>query len=294
MTQPIAVITGANSGIGYVTAKALYGQGFHVVMVCRNRDKAEAARDRFTDENGKERADIVICDMADMQQITAAAATIRERYSRLDRLVNNAGFLPDGNRTLSADGLELTFAVNHLGYFLLTRELVPLLKATPKSRVVNVASDAHRYGEYDPDNLQMETGYSAMKAYGNSKLYNMMFTHHLHKVLEDDPVTTYSLHPGVVNSNFAADSDSLFGKLFNLIRWFMISPEKGAETTIYLCTEPGIETHSGRYFVKKKPVKPSVKAADDDDACRELWHISEELVQKAAHPITAKKDSHLI
>lgn len=279
MSDKIAVITGANSGIGKITARALLEDGYRVVMICRNPDKAEAARKEITEDTGNDRADIFICDLSQMDQIRETAAEIKEKYDRLDRLVNNAGFLPDDKRRESPDGIELTVAVNHLGYFILTQELMPLLEKAPQSRIVNVASEAHRYGKFDPDNIQLKKGYSASKAYGNSKLFNMMFTHELNKRLEDKDISTYSLHPGVVNTNFASESNSWFAKLFNLGRFFMKSPEKGAQTSIYLCTEPGIENLSGRYFNNSKPAKPSVAAATDDEACRKLWKMSEEMVQ---------------
>ena len=137
-----AIVTGANSGIGKQTAQALAGNGYRVVMICRNQDKAENARREIIDETGNDRIDILICDLSSMHEIKETAETIRETYSQIDRLVNNAGILPDGDRKETDEGLELTFAVNHMAYFLLTGELMPLLEATPSSRVINVASDA--------------------------------------------------------------------------------------------------------------------------------------------------------
>src|SRR6056297_1791085 len=271
-----AIVTGANSGIGKHTVQALAGNGYRVVMICRNRDKAENARRDIIDKTGNDRIDILICDLSSMQQIKEAAETIRGTYSQTDRLVNNAGILPDGDREETDEGLELTFAVNHMAYFLLTRELMPLLESTPESRVINVASDASRSGTFNPDNLQLQSGYSTMKAYGNSKLFNIMFTRQLAKVIDGKDITTYSLHPGVVNTNFAADSDSWFARFFDLGRMFMRSPEKGAETSVYLCLEEGIEHLSGSYFRDKKPVKP-VKAARSDEDCKKLWDKSEEI-----------------
>lgn len=278
MIEKIAVVTGANSGIGKITSRALLDEGYRVVMICRNADKAEAAKKEITEDTGNDRADILLCDLSNMDQIRQTAAVIKSSYKRLDRLVNNAGFLPDGKRRETQDGIEVTFAVNHLAYFLMTKELLPMLEKTELSRIINVASEAHRYGEFDPENIQLKKGYTASKAYGNSKLFNIMFTHKLDKELKDKDITTYSLHPGVVNTNFAADSNSLFAKVFNLGRIFMMSPEKGAQTSIYLCTEPGIEKHSGKYFSKSKPIKPSKRAATDDQKCKKLWEISEELV----------------
>lgn len=274
-----ALITGANSGIGKMTAIDLAKQGYHIIMVCRNQDKAEKARKEIIEETKNEQIDIVLCDLGIMNQIHEVAKKIRDNYSKLDLLVNNAGMLPDSNRKTTEEGLEVTFAVNHLSYFLLTKELLPLLEKADSARIINVASEAHRSGEFKPDNLQLQKGYSTYKAYGNSKLFNIMFTKSLARKVEGTGITAYSLHPGVVDTNFAADSDSLLSKLFNLGRFFMISPEKGAETTLYLCTEPRIEHLSGQYFVKKKPAKPKIKAATDDAACDRLWQKSEELLK---------------
>ncbi|MEX0660746.1 MAG: SDR family oxidoreductase [Balneolaceae bacterium] len=278
MTEKIAVVTGANSGIGKITSKALLEEGYRIVMICRNPEKAEAAKKEITKETGNDRVDILICDLSDMNQIRQTVTKIKSNYEQLDRLVNNAGFLPDRNRQENQDGIELTLAVNHLAYFLMTFELLPLLEKTPSSRIINVASEAHRYGEFDPANIQLKKGYTASKAYGNSKLFNMMFTFQLNKELKDKDITTYSLHPGVVNTNFAAESNSLFAKFFNLGRFFMMSPEKGAQTSIYLCAEPGIGKHSGKYFSKSKLTKPNKRAATDDQKCKKLWEISEELL----------------
>lgn len=271
-----AIVTGANSGIGKETAHSLAMNGYRLVMICRNQEKAAAARQDIINETGNEQVDILLCDLSSMKDVKATAEKIRDSYSEIDRLVNNAGILPDGERRETEEGLELTFAVNHMAYFLLTRELMPLLESTPKSRVINVASDASRSGTFNPDNLQLQSGYSTMKAYGNSKLFNIMFTRQLAKEIDGKDITTYSLHPGVVNTNFASDSDSWFAKFFNIGRFLMRSPEKGAETSVYLCLEEGIEHLSGLYFRDKKPVKP-VKAAQSDENCQRLWERSEEI-----------------
>ncbi|MFO7846630.1 MAG: SDR family oxidoreductase [Balneolaceae bacterium] len=274
-----AVVTGANSGIGRETARQLAGNGYRVVMVCRNAEKAERARQDVVEDTGNEEVRIVICDLSSMKQTYQAAATIRTMSDQLDCLVNNAGILPDGNRKETKEGLELTFAVNHMAYFLLTRELMPLLETTPGARILNVASDASRYGQFHPGNFQLQSGYSAVKAYGNTKLFNIMFTRHLAKVIDGKQIAAFSLHPGVVNTNFAADSNTWFAKLFNIGRLFMRSPEKGAETSVYLCLEPGIEELSGHYFRDKGPVKP-VRAARSDNDCKRLWDLSEEIVDE--------------
>ena len=272
-----AVVTGANSGIGKITALELAKRNYRVVMVCRNQEKAAAAKQEIAEESGNENVQIEICDLSLMSNIRRSAKQIRETNTSIDLLVNNAGLLPQSERQTTSEGFEMTFAVNHLAYFLLTRELLPALKSAESSRIVNVASEAHKSGTFDPENLQLQSGYSTVKAYGNSKLFNIMFTHQLHKELDGTNISTFSLHPGVVNTNFAADSDSFFAKLFNLGRFFMLSPEKGASTSVYLCTEPGIEDLSGEYFIKSKPTEPS-GIAMNDAACRQLWEISQKLI----------------
>jgi len=272
-----AVVTGANSGIGKITALELAKRNYRVVMVCRNQEKAAAAKQEIAEETGNEYVQIEICDLSLMSNIRRSAKQIRETNTSIDLLVNNAGLLPQSERQTTSEGFEMTFAVNHLAYFLLTRELLPALKSAESGRVVNVASEAHKSGTFDSENLQLENGYSTVKAYGNSKLFNIMFTRQLHKELDGTNLSTFSLHPGVVNTNFAADSDSFFAKLFNLGRFFMLSPEKGASTSVYLCTEPGIEHLSGHYFIKSKPAKPS-GIAMDDAACRQLWEKSKKLI----------------
>ncbi|TVQ65518.1 MAG: SDR family oxidoreductase, partial [Balneolaceae bacterium] len=281
MTQTVetktAIITGANSGIGKITSLQLLKKGYRIGMICRSAEKAEAAREEIIRESGNTAAEIFICDLSSMQQIRTLSEKLRKSFPVLDLLVNNAGMLPDSSRKITAEGLEVTFATNHLSYFLLTKELLVSLKASASARVVSVASEAHRSGRFEPDNLQLERGYNTFKAYGNSKLFNIMFARQLATELKDTQITSYSLHPGVVNTNFASKSDSLFAKIFNLGRFFMISPEKGSETTLFLCTEPGIEHLNGRYFVKSKPAKPTVKDAYDDQKCKELWDLSEKI-----------------
>lgn len=272
-----AVVTGANSGIGKITTLELARRNYIVVMICRNREKARMAKQEIEDETGNPNLQIELCDLSLMTNIMETSKRIKETHSNIDLLVNNAGLLPQSERQTTEEGLELTFAVNHLAYFLLSRELLPALSRTESARIINVASEAHKSGEFEPVNIQLENKYSAMKAYGNTKLFNIMFTRELHNELQGTSVTTYSLHPGVVNTNFASESDSFFAKLFNLGRIFMLSPEKGASTSIYLSTEPGIEHLSGRYFIKSKPIKPS-KTAQNDESCSTLWEMSEDIV----------------
>lgn len=279
-----AVVTGANSGIGKVTALQLAKQNFEVVMICRNRERAEKAKKEISDQTGNTNLHIELCDLGIMAEVVKTSNHIKEKFPSINLLVNNAGILPQSSRKSTREGFEITFAVNHLSYFMLTKELLPALLNAERSRIVNVASEAHKSGTFKPDNLQLEKGYSTMKAYGNSKLFNIMFTRQLHRELAGTNITTYSLHPGVVNTNFASDSDSFFAKLFNLGRFFMLSPKKGASTTIFLCTKPGIEHLSGSYFIKSKPATPS-KIARNDRACKQLWDTSGKLVSSVIQSI---------
>jgi len=272
-----AVVTGANSGIGKITTLELARRNYGVVLVCRNQEKALAVKNEIENETGNTNLHVELCDLSLMKNIAECAKRIKKTHSTIDLLVNNAGLLPQRDREVTKEGLERTFAVNHLAYFLLTRDLLPALDRAESARIINVASEAHKSGTFDTDNVQLKNGYSAIKAYGNSKLFNIMFTRQLHNELKETAITTYSLHPGVVNTNFASKSDSFFAKLFNLGRFFMLTPEKGASTSIYLSTEPGIEQLSGGYFIKSKPAKPSAVALDDE-ACRELWGISQKLI----------------
>lgn len=278
MSHKTALVTGANSGIGRITALELAKRGYHLIMVCRNRIKADEAKKVIVKESGNSNVDIIICDLGNMKQILEKTSEIRSQYQHLDLLVNNAGMLPDGVRKETEEGIEVTFAVNHLSYFLLTKELMPLLENRTGSRIINVASEAHRSGAFDTDNLTLKKGYYTFKAYGNSKLFNIMFTRQLASEIEGKEISTFSLHPGVVDTHFAANSNSLYARLFNLGRFFMISPKKGAETILYLSLEPGIESLSGQYFVKKKPAKPKVQAASNEVECKKLWELSEEIL----------------
>ncbi|MCC5914910.1 MAG: SDR family oxidoreductase [Balneolaceae bacterium] len=275
--QKIAVITGANSGIGKVTARELAKKGYRIIMICRNQEKAERAKQEIIFASENRDVDYLLCNLDRMDEIRETAGKISEMLPTLDLLVNNAGIVADSKRETTEDGFEVTFAVNHLAYFLLTKELLPLLHKAESVRVVNVASEAHRAGKFDPDNLQLSKGYGTVKAYGNSKLFNIMFTRELAKRLEGSGVTTYSLHPGAVSTNLASDSSSLFGWLFNMGKMFMLSPDKGAKTTIWLSVAEGIEGKSGGYFKNSKEVKPS-RIAQDDQACRQLWTMTEELL----------------
>lgn len=269
------LITGANSGIGKATAIQLALQGAHIIMACRNPLKAEEAKKEIIYRSGNEQVDILLVDFAKQEEIRALAAAYQSKYPKLDLLVNNAGLIAD-KRIETAEGYELTFAVNHLGYFLLTNLLIDSLKSADRARVINVSSEAHRIGKLNFDDLHLKNDYSNIKAYSNSKLANILFNLELSSQLEGTGITTNALHPGVVNSNFGGNSSMLWQAMIVMARPFMVSIEKGAETSIYLATSDDVAAVSGRYFVRKKQRKPNSDAMDRVLAKR-LWDISLEL-----------------
>jgi NAD(P)-dependent dehydrogenase (short-subunit alcohol dehydrogenase family) len=275
MENKLCVITGANSGIGFETTKELARQGAFVVMVCRNEDKAEAARHQIISEIPEAGLRIVLCDFSIQDEIRKAAAVITRDYEKIDVLINNHGFLANKFEE-TVDGLESTFAVNHIGYFLFTHLLLPNIKSAEKARIVNVASEAHRGGRFIPNNLQLKDGFNYWNAYGNSKLFNILFTIELASRLKDTEVTANAVHPGVVASNFAQNGYGFINLFFKIFKPFLKSNREGAETSIYVASSPEVEGVSGAYFKDLKVATPR-KNALDIVAAQKLWVISEEL-----------------
>lgn len=279
LQDKIVLVTGATSGIGEVTAHSLAQQGAHVVILARNRDKAAATRQRIIAATGNQRVDVVIADLSALQQVRDVAAQLHDKYSRLDVLVNNAGLMFGAEREVSADGYEMTLATNHLGPFLLTSLLFDLLQKSPAARIVNVASMAYRFSKPTLDDLQSERDYSAMWEYGNTKLWNIMFTQELARRLRAHGitnVTTNALHPGAVATGYGKQSGGWLSAVLALGRPFMLSPEKGAQTSIFLATDPSVAATSGGFFSKKKvePVKSSFNTSANN---LRLWEMSEQL-----------------
>ncbi|QKG53764.1 SDR family NAD(P)-dependent oxidoreductase [Hymenobacter sp. BRD67] len=252
----LILVTGATSGIGEVTARELARQGAHVVILARNRAKAERTQRDIIDTTGNKHVDIVLADLSVLQQVRDVAAQIHDKYPRLDVLINNAGLMFGAERQVSADGNELTLATNHLGPFLLTSLLFDLLQKSPAARIVNVASMAYRFSKPTLDDLQSERSYSPVWEYGNTKLWNIMFTQELARRLREHGitnVTTNSLHPGAVATGYGQQSGGWLTAVLTLGRPFMLSPEKGAETSIFLATDAQAGTVSGGFYNKKKP-----------------------------------------
>lgn len=271
----VCVVTGGNSGIGLSTAIGLARQGAKTVIVSRNRERGEAAVATVRDETGVT-VDLVIGDLGTVATTRQLALELLSRYSELHVLVNNAGlWMP--NRRLNEDGLEVTFAVNHLGPFVLTNLLLDRLVASSPARVVNVSSMGHRRGSLDFDDLQAERGYGKVKVYCDSKLCNVLFTRELARRLEGTGVTVNALHPGVVNTNLVQNAPKPLRWLFDLVAPLVLtSPEKGARTSLHVATAPELSDVSGSYFKDSRMIPPS-KAAQSDEDARRLWAVSEEL-----------------
>ena len=275
MTGKTVLITGATSGIGKATAMGLANMGARVVMVGRDRGRGEAAVADIKENSGNASVDLMLADVSSQKEIRRLADEFGEAYPRLDVLINNAGVFRS-ERITTADGIEATFAVNHLAYFLLTNLLLERLKASAPSRIVNVASADHSNGAIDFDDLQAEKGYTGAKAYSQSKLANVLFTYELARRLQGTGVTANCLHPGVVGTNLGSGVSGAFGFVVRALRPLMKSPEKGAETSIYLASSPEVEGVSGGYFVKKAEARSS-KASHDERLATRLWEASAEL-----------------
>ena len=274
MEGKICIVTGSNTGIGKETARGLAQRGATVVLACREVKKAEAARADIAASTGRSDVAVLPLDLGSKASIRAFAKAFGERYPRLDVLVNNAGLWPT-TRTTTADGFETTFGTNHLGTFLLTQELLPLLKAAAPSRVVVLSSKLHYSGKMVWDDLQFERrSYGGATAYNQSKLANVLFTVALARKLEGTGVTVNAVHPGVVATELARDYPKLVQKLVHL---FMLTPEKGAACSIFVATAPELAKVTGQYFEKSR-TRPPAKAAIDVAGQDRLWHLSEQLV----------------
>ena len=286
MIGKICIVTGSNSGIGKTTALSLAKKGAAVVMIVRNQDKGEIARQEIIDESGNESVDMLIADLSSMEEVRRVAREFKEKYSKLHVLVNNAGGLLNKFHT-TTDGHELTFAINHLAPFLLTHELLDILKASAPSRVVNVSSGAQSMGKIDFENLQSEKGYSSFRAYSNAKLMLVMTTYEMARRLEGTGVTANVLHPGFVRTNFGKGDAGPIRKFFlKLSSPFAKSSEKGAETPVYLASSPEVEGVTGQYFANRKVGKSSMRSYESDIQ-QKLWERTEEILGLSqAHQVT--------
>lgn len=270
----VSIVTGANSGIGFAVATGLAKMGWQVALVCRDKGRGEAAVSDIRKATGNNHLELMLADLSSLQSVRKLAADFIASHDRLDLLMNNAGVL-FGKRTPTPDGLETTFTVNYLSHFLLTNLLLDLLKKSAPSRIVNVSSDSHFSGKMNFNDLQQEKRYSALKAYSQSKLAQILFTHELSKRLEGTRVTVNSVHPGAVRTHWA-DEGGAFGIGVRIARPFFASPEKGARTPLYVATSPEVEGVSGKFFSKMKERQSSKESYDDAEAKR-LWDESMKL-----------------
>jgi len=276
----VAVVTGANSGIGKVTVSSLLKQGYRVIATARSKERGEAALADWKKEVPDGNVTLVLCNLSDLKSVREAARQIAEQVTRIDVLLNNAGGII-GQRHVTPEGLEETLGGNHLGHFVLTQALLPLLEKAAPARIVNVSSSAHSsVKDMRWDDLSFEGGYSAPKAYGQSKLANILFTRALAKRLDATKVTANALHPGVVRTRFGETGGGVIRFAVSLIRPFLIDDAQGADTQLWLATDPSLEGKTGGYYAKRKPAKMS-KAASSDEGAERLWALSEKLARKA-------------
>ncbi len=280
MTGKVCIVTGANSGIGLETAAGLVQQGATAILACRDEAKAALAAKSIASRGGPGRAEVMPLDLASQESIAGFAREYQRRFQRLDVLVNNAGVIPLTRQT-TRDGFEMQFGVNHLGGFRLTLELLGLLKQSAPSRVVVVASVMHHRGKINFGDLHSEQRYRWTTAYGQSKLANVMFTRALARRLEGSGVTVNSLHPGVVRTKISRDFPAVLQPIAAPFMYLMLSPAKGARTSVYLATSREVDGVSGEYFNKCKPARSS-STSQDLEAQERLWEVSAQLTGQRA------------
>lgn len=275
MTEKISIITGANSGIGFETAKALAKLGATVVLICRNQNKGFRAVEAIKQVCGHEKVELFIADLAEQQQIREAAATISNKYPKIDVLVNNAGTW-FSEYQLSPDGIETVFAVNHLAYVLLTHLLWPCLAKSPDARIINISSDSHFKGTINFDDIGLSSNYHGLRSYAQSKLANVLFTYELDRRKPIDHCAVNAVQPGLVYTDIGLKHTSWFHSFAWKVRrglWKSLTPEEGAQTSIYLASHPEAKGQSGKYWDKCKAKLSSPISYDEDTAAR-LWELS--------------------
>jgi retinol dehydrogenase 14 len=278
MTGKTVLITGGTDGIGRATAIGLASMGARVGITGRDLARAQHAAAEIAHASGNEAVDVFVADMSAQADVHRLAAEVLAAYPRLDVLVNNVGGFW-AHRHLTTEGLERTFALNHLAPFLLTELLLERLKVSAPARIVTVSSGAHAMGSIDFDDLMGEATYSGQRAYNQSKLANVMFTYELARRLEGSGVTATVLHPGMTSTSFGREDTARgWGPLIALMRPFMKSPERGAATSIYLASSPEVEGITGTYFTGTA-AKASHASSYDQDATARLWQVSARLVR---------------
>ena len=281
MAGKICLITGATSGIGKVSATEIAQQGATTILVGRNPELGKKVQEELKRVTGNSAVDLFIADLSLQADVRKLAQAFHEKYNRLDVLLNNAGAVFDKRRE-TPEGIEMTFALNHLNYFLLTHLLLDTLKASAPSRIINVSSAAHMRGRINFTDLEGERKYNGWVSYAQSKLANILFTYELSRRLAGTQVTANTLHPGFIVSNFGMENGRISVFLIRLLQMlFAINVQEGAQTSVYLATSPEVAQTTGQYFVKKRP-QASASASLDVEKAKRLWEISAKMTGIAA------------
>ena len=268
-----AIVTGANSGMGMATVRALSDMGAKVIMLCRSEKRGTEALEKLSSEKYRD-LELILCDLGNYDSIRAFANIVRRGYDNIDILVNNAGFI-SLDRQETGEGLERQFGINHIGHFLLTMSLLDLMREG--GRIVNVASGAHKTGKIHFDDINLTKGFNVIKAYSQSKLANVLFTRELARRVKDRGITVNCCHPGAVATNIGIDRDTGFGKtVTRLLKPFFQTPEQGARTAIFLASDDSVSDVTGEYFYKCRIAKSS-KRSKDMELAKKLFEFSEEL-----------------
>jgi NAD(P)-dependent dehydrogenase (short-subunit alcohol dehydrogenase family) len=278
MDGKLVLITGATNGIGKVAALELAKKGATVVIVGRNPAKTSATVAELKDQSRNPNIEMIVADLSSMAEVRKVADAFKAKHSRLDVLINNAGAV-FSRRKKTVDGYEMTFALNHLSYFLLTNLLLDVLKASAPARIVNVASEAHKMGAHlDFDDLHSKKSYGLMgfQAYATSKLQNILFTYELARRLTGTGVTAHAMHPGSVATGFAHNTPGFISLMYRIVDLFALTPEQGADTIIYLASSPQLIGESGKYWEKRRPIQ-SIPPSYDETTQKRLWDVSEQL-----------------
>ncbi len=270
----VAIVTGANSGMGKATVAELADRGYEVIMLCRDSKRGNEACEEIKSENAKRNIRLCLCDLGNYSSIHSFAELFKAEYHSLSLLINNAGFI-SLERCETDEGVERQFGINHLGHFLLTQLLLPCMGEG--SRIVVVASGAHKAGKIHFDDINLKKGYNVVKAYGQSKLANVLFTRELAARLRDKKITVNCCHPGAVATNMGVNRDTGFGKtITGLLKPFFQTPKDGARTALFLATDPSVAGISGEYFYKCRIAKSS-KRSNDMELAKKLYELSEEM-----------------
>jgi NAD(P)-dependent dehydrogenase (short-subunit alcohol dehydrogenase family) len=277
MIGKICLVTGANAGIGHAISLGLAKMGATVIMVCRDKSRGETALTEIKEKSNNSAIYLFIADLSSQSSIRHLVADFKMKFRKLDVLINNAGVITQ-NRTLTIDGLETQFAINHLAPFLLTELLLDSLKSSDSARIINISSNTHKNVSLDFDDLQSEQSFVPREVYARTKLCNILFTYELARELKGTHISANCVHPGVITTNLLREYNG--GKDFNLISKLLYStPEKGAETPLYLASSSDLEGISGKYFEKKKMVNSS-KYSNDLNAAKKLWQVSKRLTKQ--------------